>query len=386
MKDRSAPTAASQPARAASPAARPTPLHSLQQQVGNHTLSRTIQALRTVHGDDIPVYWDGLTAHEAQLIAQRVAQGIYILEGVEAQLLKAALSRAGVPSPPPVGNPHEWDEDYLKLRRGEELDDESDMDEDYDPATLSPDQDELFDTMEPGLIKKFAERENRKMPGKGVQGTMLEEFVTLQSSMMSINNLDANHFAMNIPGIDHVVDNPHQPFVQDKLHLSASTANPKTYLDHYINRLNMAKKLLEALEKGGATSKKIMSMFASALSHAAWINKTLISELINTVNTHRKDYERALNDDSTSLPSLSEDEDLVGKIGNAIAFSVPSDIWESLYQLFQAGTIPSEQMNAYIRMDMSTSDFIQVFELFNAYANPVNETTKPKDEDTDWGE
>lgn len=277
---------------------------------------------------------------------------------------------------------------FIKVMKMNSLDFESDIyddeDADFDGNQLNPDQQELYEGMKIGLEQKVKERKGKKMPGRSVQGSMLEEVTSNHIQNLDMGEINANKYAMNIAGIDHLQDHPKFSFIQDKLHLSKETAHTETYRAHYKNRFEMAKKLLVDIDKKGKKSEQIMLMFEDAISQDAWMHKDIYQLLVNKVKEHWAEYEEALNSkSSTSLPSLVEDEQLIEDIGNHIAFSVPKDIWELLYNQYENGFITEDEMQAYIRLDLDTSEFIQVFEMLSDYTSPYNEH-KVKDEDEDW--
>jgi hypothetical protein len=149
----------------------------------------------------------------------------------------------------------------------------------------------------------------------------------------------------------------------------------------------MAKNLVKAL---GETTKKrgqnLLLMLSDALAKDTWINKGVLQTIVNRVNRHVKDvedFEESLDNgtDVGDMPMLQDDDDLVRTIADALAFSVPRDIWELLYQSFSAGDIPKKEMSAYIRLDMSTDEFAQVLKFFDAFVAPYNEKTPKHDDD-----
>jgi hypothetical protein len=264
--------------------------------------------------------------------------------------------------------------------------------------TLNEDQEELrahFGTKIPAWhqqkVAKLPQkrRAEYRLPGKSVQGDALEFSTSSFLGMRDISQVNSNEYFMNSPGIDHLQDDPRFLFVQDKLHLSPHTATIQSYRDHYKNRWGMAQKLVKAL--GETTTKRgsdLFRMLGDALAKDTWVNKHVLQTIVTRIHQHIQDvneFEAALerDEDPDEVSPLTEDDALIATIANALAFSVPRDMWELLYQAFAAGQIPQQEMHAYIRLDLSTGEFTQVLKLFDTYVAPANEK-KRKSEDSDY--
>lgn len=284
-----------------------------------------------------------------------------------------------------------------KVKTGEYILSESEMerlddllDEDYVPG-FTPDQEELIDSMKPGLEEKVRERK-RKFPGRKVQGDMLEQNASVFLNDTGVSELNTNNFLMNCPGIDHIQDSPTFPFVQDKMHLAESSANYKTYRTHYAKRKTMAKKLIGTMSGETKDSEAIKKMYKTVIENPDWSNsKDFLQSILDKVDEHKKAYQKMLDGETEiEVGNLIDDEDLVKEIASKIGFSVPSDIYEQLYSIYSAGqkdnkkeTISPEEMSSFIRLDMSTLEFMEVFKEFDEYASPYNEK-KPKEEEEEF--
>jgi len=337
----------------------------LQEKVISNNSDQPIQRFKHKEtGKSMPINWDNAEEIDLMNLYNMVDSGEYEFEGNEEQQFMQKMQELGM--------------SFDKK--------DDDMFSEFDGNQLDPNQQELFDHMDTTLSDKMQERKGKKLPGRSVQGDMLEWTTSTFTQDIDVNEIDANQYAMNIAGIDHLQDNSKFSFIQDKLHLSKHTANTDTYRKHYENRYKMSAKLLAEINKNGKKSQQIMQMFQDAISNNAWLHKDIFQKLVTTVNNHWKAYNKALNNPSSNtLPSLVDDETLIEQLGDSIAFTVPSDIWEALYELFENDTISKQEMNAYIRLDMSTSDFVKVFDLLSDYANPYNEKNV-KEDDEDYKE
>lgn len=256
-------------------------------------------------------------------------------------------------------------------------------DEDYEMET-NPIVQEIYDSMEPTFKASVDGRDGRKLPGKKVQGDFLEHYVTTHTRDTDLGERDANQFAMNIPGIDHMVDSGTHPFVQDKMHLSVHTAKIETYRAHYANRYKMAQNLLKGMAEEGKRGTNIRAMFESVTADDAWIHKDAVQSVLNAVNKHREEYAKALESSkANSLPDITDDDALIRQVGDYIAFAVPSDIWEQMYIAKENGTVSDAELAAFIRLDAATSEFLQLYGMLNHVAAPWNEK-KPKAEDDEY--
>ncbi len=355
----------------------PAHLLQLQQTMGNRAVARSLNALvrrsdpviqRVLDetGEALPIDWDTLSPLMAMNVMNQITNGGWIAEEGDLARLNAIIE--GGPST----------ETKMEIEEGSD-----EEDEDFVPG-LNPDQEELFASIEPGFVEKMNARKGRKLPGKMVQGGMLEHYVSTFSGDMGIEEMDANRFSMNIPGIDHMVDSSTHPFIQDKMHLSEHTARTETYRAHYANRHRMAENLLKSMATAGKKGADIRSMFESALTVDTWLHKSVIQRISDAVKAHMRAYEEALDSEvAVELPNILDDEELVALVGNCIAFAVPADIWEALYQGYENGEIPGEEMGAYQRLDLDTGEFMQVFAMLNHVAAPYNER-KPKEGDEDY--
>ncbi|ELR73695.1 hypothetical protein C900_02099 [Fulvivirga imtechensis AK7] len=333
--------------------------------VGNSQSAATVQLFKDKKsGQTSPIIWNNIREIDLMNIYNMVISGNYEFEDKEELEFYKKMDELGMSF-------DKKDDDKFS---------------EFDGNQLDPNQQELFDYMNETLSNKVNQRDGKKLPGRTVQGDMLEWTTSTFTNDIDINEVNANEYAMNMAGIDHLQDNHKFSFIQDKLHLSPHTANTDTYRKHYENRHKMSAKLLAEIDKNGLKAQKIMSMFQDAISNNAWLHKDYLQKLVNIVDNHREEYKKALNSFTTNtLPSLVDDDNLIRELGDRIAFTVPSDIWEALYQLYEKGVVPKEEMYSYIRLDMSTSDFIKVFDLLSDYANPYNEQ-RTKDEDEDWSE
>lgn len=256
-------------------------------------------------------------------------------------------------------------------------------DEDYEMET-NPIVQEIYDSMEPMFKASVDGRDGRKLPGKKVQGDFLEHYVTTHTRDTDRGERDANLFAMNIPGIDHMVDSGTHPFVQDKMHLSVHTAKIETYRAHYANRYKMAQNLLKGMAEEGKRGTNIRAMFESVVADNAWIHKDAVQSVLNTVNQHREELRKAIESSkANSLPDITEDDALIRQVGDCIAFAVPSDIWEKMYTAKENGIVSDAELAAYIRLDVATSEFQQLYGMLSHVAAPWNEK-KPKEEDDEF--
>ncbi len=393
----------------------------LQRSVGNRAAGTVIQRMIDAsNGDRFPVNWGSLNPWSIQILIQKIRLGQFILEegewyqlkerirqlqsggnGTSEEKHKAGENEEGEPE----FGPDSDIEDELEVEGEDEGTDEAEAEFGEDHMTLgdlyhmdvsqmdadnsdfkpgvNPIVQELYDTVEP-KFKQVVENKGRKVAGKKAQGDFLEQYVTTHARDMDTAERDANQFYMNIPGIDHMLDNSSHPFVQDKMHLSAHTAKIETYRAHYTNRFKMAKNLLTAMVEEGKRGTSIRSMFESVVSDNTWLHKNVVQSVLSAVNRYRSAYQKALNDDkATSLPDIGEDDGLIQQVGNQIAFAVPSDIWEQLHQASERGIIDRTEMRAYIRLDLDTADFRQLFDLLSHVASPWNER-KPKEEDDEY--
>ena len=375
------------PARGATPLPlSPAQVLHLQRTVGNAAVGRllrggqhpgagSVQRVRWTKGEEIAIDWGKLLPEEAAYLLRVIGTGEMTASGMEMLRLRQLASTA---TPTPTGGGI-WSE---LTKEDWESDDES-----YDGNQMSEEQMELVESLLPG-IKAQVEKREARLPGKQVMGNMLEQHVSTFSGDMGFLEVNANQFAMNIPGIDHIQDHPRFPFLQDKMHLSSHTAKPETYREHYRKRGTMAVKLLERMATGTATS--VDNMFQSVLKNVSWQNKEVIQELVKGVARFRKSYEEALDSEtSNSLPRIEDEEDLVKLVSNAIAFPVPADIWEALYQASEhvepgPNRISASEMSAYRRLDMTTQDFQQVFGQFSEFATKPGEKTRINPEEDDY--
>ncbi|ARU60750.1 hypothetical protein CBW65_06345 [Tumebacillus avium] len=254
---------------------------------------------------------------------------------------------------------------------------EDDTGSDFDPTDmLNPDQQELLDQMRPQFEARVAERDGKKLPGKMVQGDLLEHYTSTQSRDMEVEEMDANSYHKNIPGIDHLRDQSTHLFVQDKMHLSVHTAKIETYRGHYKRRGKMGANLVKAMAQDGKRGTNIRSLFEDAINSGSWVHKGALQTIYNKVMEYRKNDE---------ISEIKDDDELIELAANNIAFSVPSDIWEALYQQYLNGNVPQEEMRSYIRLDMNTAEFIQVMALLEDIAAPWNERNQ-KEEDDEYKE
>lgn len=250
---------------------------------------------------------------------------------------------------------------------------QDDTDSEFDPTDmLNPDQQELLDQMRPQFEARVAERKGKKLPGKMVQGDLLEHYTSTQSRDMDVEEMDANSYHKNIPGIDHLRDQSTHLFVQDKMHLSTHTAKIETYRGHYKRRGKMGANLVKAMAADGKRGTNIRSLFEDAINSGSWVHKGALQTIYNKVMEYRKNDE---------ISEIKDDDELIELAASNIAFSVPSDIWEALYQGYLNGNVPEEEMRSYIRLDMNTAEFIQVMALLEDVAAPWNERNPNEDEE-----
>ncbi|TCP52626.1 hypothetical protein EV586_109109 [Tumebacillus sp. BK434] len=252
---------------------------------------------------------------------------------------------------------------------------QDDTGSEFDPTDmLNPDQQELLDQMRPVFEARVAERKGKKLPGKMVQGDLLEHYTSTQSHDMEIEEVNANEYHKNIPAIDHLRDHSTHLFVQDKLHLSAHTAKIETYRAHYAKRGTMGANLVKAMAADGKRGDHIRALFSDAINTDSWVHKDTLQTIYNKVSKYRKDDE---------ISEIKDDDDLIELAASNIAFSVPSDIWEALYQEYLNGNVPENEMRSYIRLDMNTDEFIQVMALLQDVAAPWDERN-PKEDDEEY--
>lgn len=86
---------------------------------------------------------------------------------------------------------------------------------------------------------------------------------------------------------------------------------------------------------------------------------------------------------ANSLPDITEDDVLIKQVGECIAFAVPSDIWEKMYTAKENGIVSDAELAAYIRLDVATNEFQELYSKLNHVAAPWNEK-KPKEEDDEY--
>ncbi|MCR2805625.1 hypothetical protein [Paenibacillus soyae] len=392
----------------------PMQLMQLQQTIGNLATGAVIQRmLDPSTGNRFPVDWRNLNLHQLQMLEQHVANGSLIYEpGDQDALNKRKLQLQ-------TGSMDEEEEEVEIEEEADEIDEISEIDSDSEEEEESSSEDEmeamnveewyeqdissqgtsddeefkpgvnpivqeLYSAMEPKFKQSVEDRGGKKLPGKKVQGDFLEQYVTSHSRDMDTRERDANQFAMNIPGIDHMMDSSSHPFVQDKMHLSAHTAKIETYRAHYAKRFDMAKKLLKSMAEEGKRGTSIRGMFESVVSDDAWIHKNAVEPILSEVNKHRELYKKALTDDTAdSLPDILDNDGLIQQVGNCIAFAVPSDIWEQLYAASERGEVLPAELRSYIRLDLDTGEFRQLYDMLSHVAAPWNER-KPKQEDDEY--
>lgn len=333
----------------------------------------------------VPLDWDTLSKDDVDTILQKIRDADWELEKGDRERLLAIIdqydrenfaaerARQGIEEESSVKAENiEEEDDYADLLNrsfAEEVSEQEDPTFDGENM-LNPDQQELYDKFYP-MYKARMEEKERKYPGRLAQGSMLEFNFSNFSNDMGINEVDGNAASKNMPGIDHFVDRPSHLFVQDKLHLSEHTANTKTYRKHYENRATMAKKFLGSMAKDGKTGDKMRSTMESIANDPKWENKDSVNSIYDGVKKHRQEYRKALKSQkANTLPNIRDEKKLVDRVKNNIAFSVPSDIWE---QLHEDKSIPPEEMRSYLRLDLSTEDFKQVFDRMNDVITPWNE-------------
>ncbi|ASS73704.1 hypothetical protein CIG75_01070 [Tumebacillus algifaecis] len=257
-----------------------------------------------------------------------------------------------------------------QLHEASQLDTDSDSDMEEE---LNPDQRELLDQMRPVFESQVRKRQGKKLPGKKVQGDLLEHHTSVFSNDLDVQEMNANSYAMNIPGIDHLQDKSSHLFVQDKMHLSQHTAKIETYRAHYKNRGQMAEKLVIAMAKNGKRGTNIRQLFQDAIDNESWVHKAALEKILGVINGYRDDDE---------ISEVKYDDELIELVANNIAFTVPSDIWEAIYEQYTLGRVSASEMSAYIRLDMNTAEFVKVFELLKHVAAPWSEkSTKWEDKD-----
>lgn len=308
--------------------------------------------MKNPDGTPYPVNWATLTPAQAHELWLEIGSGNLTPEGNEMQRLEAILEQ-------------------------EDADDS-----DYEDG-MREDLREAVDRLTPHFTQVLQDRNGKKLPGRKVQGDLLEEFYSLGPiGSENSNEVNANEFLMNMGGIDHVRDHPTHPFVQDKMHLSESTAKPETYRDHYRNRFKMSEKFLRGYVSSGEKRRKTGEMMKRVSEDDTWENKSLIREITSAADEHRKSVEEALEDDNaTEIPDIGNNEELIEKVGNAIGFSVPSDIWEQLHEMRESEEVEEEEMKAYIRLDPTTQEFRSAFDELNPFANPMSEKKAKKDDE-----
>ena len=209
---------------------------------------------------------------------------------------------------------------------------------------------------------------------------------------MGINEINANTYMKNIPGIDHIRDDDQFPFTQDKLHMGDTGNMVQVYRAHYADRKNMATKFMKASverTKNGTLAQsaiKIENMLNDILKNKNWQNKNVFQNIKDEITQFNQDYDDAL-DSESDFPSIDNLEDIIDIIADGIGFSVPADVWEAIYLLKEASSlspheqISNEEMKAYIRIDMRIADFQTLFDNMSEVANPYHYRSTEKDAD-----
>jgi hypothetical protein len=391
----------------------------LQQTIGNRATGAVIQRMIDPStGNKFPVDWRNMSYYNLLVMKQHIEQGTLIPEAGELEAMNSRLAQLMTgptgrveeqgneaendeieieedngydnSSSEEEGSSSEDEEDGMTLEEfyvtdwsAPEMEAKETEDEDYEMET-NPIVKDIYDTMEPTFKASVDGRDGRKLPGKKVQGDFLEHYFTTHARDTDQGERDANQFAMNIPGIDHMVDNGKHPFVQDKMHLSVHTAKIETYRAHYANRYKMAQNLLKGMAEEGKRGTNIRAMFESVVSDDAWIHKDAVQSILNAVNKHREEYSKALESSkANSLPDITDDDALIRQVGDYISFAVPSDIWEQMYLAKESGIVSDAELSAYIRLDVATSEFQQLYGMLSHVAAPWNEK-KPKEEDDEY--
>jgi hypothetical protein len=397
----------------------PSTIDHLQQTIGNRALGRVMQSHESVertgsttamdlpvggitvqrmiektNGQQVPIDWDHIAEDELQIVLNHVHDGNYELEAGDQERLRGVISRHAQVNSETQTNREEEEkeassEDEEHLVDDEYMDfihhtiDENEETEQEDPnydfeKEFSPEQQEIYDKFHP-MYEARMEEKGKRFPGKSAQGNMLEHNFSAFSSNMGFKEIDGNAAAKNIPGIDHFVDMPSYLFVQDKLHLSAHTAKPETYRKHYKNRPKMAKNFLKSMASDGKRGESLRTTMKSIVDNPDWTHKESAASIHGGVEKHRKEYKEAVDDDEAqTLPSIEDNKELVDQITSNIAFSIPSDMWEKLKA---DETISKEEMSAYLRLDLSTSDFKKILDRMQDVVAPWNEVGANSDDE-----
>lgn len=366
------------------------------------TSKETIQRIiDTKTGEEVPVNWDNITEEEFNLIKHNMNENIWKLDDNDLNQLRTTVSRLEYEKNKnnPI-NPDTWfnqlhaiEQESTKMNIEEDHTntDEDNEDSDFEADEFDPNQQEIYDDLYTKYQAKVKEK-NKKLPGRSVQGDLLEKFSSIYFEDMGITEINANTYMKNIPGIDHIRDDDQFPFTQDKLHMGDTGNMVQVYRAHYADRKNMATKFIKASvdrTKSGTLAQsaiKIENMLNDILKNKDWQNKNVFQNIKDEITQFNQDYDDAL-DSESDFPSIDNLEDIIDIIADGIGFSVPADVWEAIYLLKEASNlstheqISNEEMKAYIRIDMRIADFQTLFDNMSEVANPYHYRSTEKDAD-----
>lgn len=255
------------------------------------TSKETIQRIiDTKTGEEVPVNWDNITEEEFNLIKHNMNENIWKLDDNDLNQLRTTFSRLEYEKNKnnPI-NPDTWfnqlhtiEQESTKMNIEEDHTntDEDNEDSDFEADEFDPNQQEIYDDLYTKYQAKVKEK-NKKLPGRSVQGDLLEKFSSIYFADMGINEINANTYMKNIPGIDHIRDDDQFPFTQDKLHMGDTGNMVQVYRAHYADRKNMATKFMKASverTKNGTLAQsaiKIENMLNDILKNKNWQNKCI---------------------------------------------------------------------------------------------------------------
>ena len=218
---------------------------------------------------------------------------------------------------------HKVPDTTVKKRKVDDLvaPEQDDEDEDSDFELNSEDEAEVYlmtdgryhaglDTIK--LDKEGRERELKPWNELSLQGTMGEYYARRSLAGQGETTGDLNRMQHNFPGLDNISDHPEFPFEQTKLHLSESTANTKTYLDHLKKAPQYAIKAIKGM-------KRHKKKFKGLQDEKGFEDHDLLSKVIDGLD---------------DLDGYGDDEidgsDVHDLVTDGMRFSVPSDIYEKL--------------------------------------------------------
>jgi hypothetical protein len=187
----------------------------------------------------------------------------------------------------------------------------------------------------------------------GLLGECAHQYM-LQQSGVEFKN--ANSIAMNIPGIDMLVNDPSKFFGQSKCHLESE--DPNIYLGHRRHVDTASKKLVKSLIADTPAGKK------RRLGH---------EELLGMVRELKESVGEGLTPDD--LYSEGDDTGIVNRISNATVFPVPKNIYPSL---------PRRQKPFFVELPFTTRDIKKVksqFEFRMVTERGPRKTSDEKDGD-----